>query len=501
MDLLQTIAFLQWLTDEQPFDTLDKEGLEQWAWIKAKGFDPAIVLACIEDLEQSNLLPSGFDGLLTGALSFDAKKSWIKAAQELLIQQKTLMELAGGAGSTLKEFRLSYQKSLININKHTDREIEKEIEAKIERQIEHQIVDGLNKEFPKYTEKWSIGATAAKQDYKEKTINENQKSFLTAHGITITNCYGYTAEGITTGFQINFKHGGYIAIEKNTHNGYELEGALGAQKKYWFGWQESNYDVYNNVTWSLFSEGLFYENTNKLHTYSQAFVNSSGNIYYEDVTSPVTWDLGEATLILQKEEKLATKVNKTIESPYVKLALEYDLGDKRYSNLASVYDVLKYIQKAKFQDFGMANKIKFTIAMIAFEYDLVTKRFSKYQRLWLTSKHIYEALDTPDKIYQKSFALWWIRGYIKKDMDDIRVYNESYDSSDGEETVVQINVTNKKTGQEDIIIAEVGPTGNEVIMSHNGWDWKYLKQIEFGGFGYSKDHIKKQEYEEKQSKI
>lgn len=501
MDLIQTIAFLQWLTDGQPFDTWHKEGLlDQRAWIEANGFDPAIVLAGIEGLEQRNLLPSGFEDLLSGALILDAKNSWIKAAQELLIRQKSLMELAGGAGSTLKEFRLSYQKSLNNINKHTDREIEKEIEGKIERQIEHQIVEGLNKEFPKYTDEWSIGATAAKQDYKEKTINENQKSFLTAHGITINKISYYNAyNGTTTGFQLNFKHGGYIYIDKDTSggelNGGELQAELGAQRAYQFTWNEnpSEERYYEGNCWLIFSQYISLRDLNKKQTYAW---NEQGN----PETRPAIWNLFQATSVLQKEERLATKVNKTIESPYVKLALKYDLGDKRYSNLASVYDVLKYIQKAKFEDFSVANMIKFTLAMMELEYDLVTKKFSKYQRLWLTSKHIYEALDTPDKIYQKSFALWWIRGYIKQ--DDIRVYNDSYDSAKGEETDVQIDVTNKKTGQTDFINAEVGPTGNEVIVSHNGWKWKYLKQTDFGGFGYSKDHIKKQGYEEeKQSQI
>lgn len=497
MDLLQTIAFLQWLTDEQPFDAWHKEGLDQRVWIEASGFDPTIVLAGIKNLEQRNLLPSGFEDLLSGALISDAKKSWITATQKLLVRQKSLMELAGGAGSTLKEVRLSYQKSLININKHTDREVEKEIEAKIERQIEHQIVEGLNKQFPKYIDEWSIGATAAKQDYKEKTINENQKSFLAARGITINEWSGYTAEGTTKGFQINFKNRGYISIEKSTEYGYDLQGMLGAQDQYRFGWEETNYSINNNGSWSLFSEYISFEDTKICATTLTPLVNTYGDIYYEYETSPVIWNLSQASSVLQKEEKLAYKVNKTIESPYVKLALKYDLGDKRYSNLATVYDVLKYIQKARFQDFDMANKIKFTLAMIALEYDLVTKRFSKYHRLWLTSKHIYEALDTPDKIYQKSFALWWIRGYIKKDMD-IQVERTTYHSWG---TVVEIDATNKKTGQEDFISAEVGPAGNSVMVSHNDWKWKYLKQTNFGGFGYSKDHIKNQGYVEKQSKV
>lgn len=497
MDPLQTIAFLQWLTDEQPFDTWHKEGLlDQRAWIEANGFDPAIVLAGIEGLEQRNLLPSGFEDLLSGALISDAKNRWIKAAQELLIRQKSLMELAGGAGSTLKEFRLSYQKSLNNINKHTDPEIEKEIEAKIERQIEHQIVEGLNKEFPKYTDEWSIGATAAKQDYKEKTINENQKSFLTAHGITINKWSGYTVEGETKGYTITFKHGGFITIEKANQAdlGDEITATLGAQSQYNFCWSESNYDINNNVSWPIFSESFIFVDQNKICNTDVWWETENGvavPVYY---TGPAEWGTSGATSVLQKEEISATKVNKTIESPYVKLALKYDLGDKRYSNLASVYDAIKYIQKAKFQDFSKANKIKFSIAMIVLEYDLVTKRFSKYQRLWLTSKHIYEALDTPDKIYQKSFALWWIRGYIKIDKGDSWVERNSYN---GGETFVQIEVTNKKTGQEEFIDVAVGPGagGHEVARSANGWNWTQID------FGYSEDHIKKQEYEEKQSKI
>jgi hypothetical protein len=463
MDLLQTIAFLQWLTDEQPFDTWEKEGLDQGAWIKANGFDPGIVLAGIEDLKQRNILPSTFNDLASGSLSRDAKNRWLKAAQEWCIRQKSLMELAGGSGSSLKQIRQTYQKSLININKHTDQEIEKEIEAKIEKTIEHQIVEGLNKEFPKYTGKWSIGAKAAEQDYKEKTINENQKSFLAARGITTNEWYGYTMEGYTKGFQINFKNGGYISVEKASSYGYSLQGMLGAQHQYWFAWQETNYssNKNNKATWSLFSEYISFEDTKILAPYL-----NENNGYYWYTYEPVIWNLDQATTQLEKEEKFAAKANKTIESPYVKLALKYDLGDKRYSNLASIYDALKYIQKAKFENFDLVNKIKFTLAMIELEYDLLTKKFSKYHRLYSRSKFIYDALDTPDKIYQKTFALWWIRGSIKIDRSDAKI--EHGTSDDGESwTTVEIELTNENKGQEYQIRATKDQYGYEI----GAWRW------------------------------
>ena len=217
MDLLQTVAFLQWLMNEPPFAEWRQEGFELRAWIEANGFDPGLVLAGIRELERANKITRGLEDLVSGTASLAAQNNWIRSTKDFLAQQNALAQNAGGTGSTLGQISKDYRKSLVNINNHTDQQISKEIQARIEERLENRIIDKLDKEIPKYADEWSAGATAAKQDYNNKAISQHQKEILSAHGITTNKWYEYGMYSYTKGFEINFRNGGYISIEKYGH--------------------------------------------------------------------------------------------------------------------------------------------------------------------------------------------------------------------------------------------------------------------------------------------
>ena len=441
MDLLQTIAFLQWLTDEQPMTTWRQEELDFNAWIETNGFDPGVVLAGIEDLERRNEIPSGFAVLASGTASLDLQKTWVGSTRKFLAKQNALNQISGGTGSTLGQIKRDYRKSLININNHTDQEISKEIQSRIDERIENRVVDKLDTDFPKYADAWGTGLKIAQQDYTNKAISQHQKEILAAHGVTTNKWFYYGMEGYTKGFQVNYK-GGYISIEYNDVYGYQILGE-NPNQTYEILWDGRAIPK----TWSQLVDLTFCN--------IELFNNSGG--------SKGSWSLWAATNLLHQEQILAKDAHETISSPYVKLSLKYTFGEKRYNNFLSIYEVLSYLQEAKFQQFSPKNKIFFTLGMIYLDYDLLEQKFSKYRHLFKASKIVLDAFNTPDKIYQAAFAAWVYRN-LNFEVDD----NFAYDYNQH-----GIEVTNKKSGADYLLIESKDGTHLEVGYENSGYVWLF----------------------------
>lgn len=439
MDLPQTIAFLQWFTDELPLDPWHHEGSEKCAWIEANGFDPSAVLLGIHDLEQREILPKGFDDFFLGSANTQLHIKWISAANDFLSQQRQLMGFSGGSGSKIQQISNDYKKSLDNIKHHTDQEISKEINAWIESKIEDEVVNRLNEKYPKHVDQWGTGLNAVRQDYINKEVSSKQREALAAHGVTTNHWAYYGMYSLNIGFQINSKNGGYIQVEYNKRNGYSISVFQAGHKNFDLVWQEQ---IRADKTWSQFSR----------------FIDIDG------------YQLSQATALLKKEEDIAKKTSEILSSPYVEVALKYDLGEKRYENFVLIYNALKYIQDIKFENLSIKNKIVFTFQMSALEYILVKNKLAKYQNIFRVGSALLKLIDSPSKIYQLTFEKYIYRSSDFR-INDIQVDKSA--SGNDEFGQVDITITNKKTDNQFLVVNSISDHGDEVQLEplYNYQSW------------------------------
>ena len=98
MDRLQTMAFLQWLTDEEPFEAWRQEGFDLTAWIKANGFDPGGIACGLLEVEKEAHLLHSIEELLQKKGNEQEIQAWISTAKTYLSDNRVLMNVAGGKG-------------------------------------------------------------------------------------------------------------------------------------------------------------------------------------------------------------------------------------------------------------------------------------------------------------------------------------------------------------------------------------------------------------------
>jgi len=388
MNLLQTIAFLQWLTEEQPLGDWQREGFELKAWIEAQGFDSGLVLAGIQELERTESLSNGLETIAAATTTHEAQTAWIEEAKTLLTQHKQLNLQAGGTAKPFASTKRDYLKTLSYEQSHTNREIAKELQEKAERII----VKQLEHNFPKLDAKakeYQLGEFEkyAKQDFKTQSISKQQKQILHKDGFYTTDKWSCPSDNNQKNIEI-----GYGSREGIVD--FSVYGT-GSDKTYYIDYTWRNNFI--SAKWNQSSSWRGFEG-------SFSFRKETPCAYIPYWTS----GYGAVEPRIQKEQNLGAKFK---SAPYLELSLKLALGKKHaklIENITSIYETLAYLQQLKYTNLSKANKILFAFSMLDLDRALNKGSFSNNKKL-KRAKRIGEAFDSPDKIYQKSFEAWVYR--------------------------------------------------------------------------------------------